>query len=159
VNIGMISPVTTLGAIVTLPIVCTLVTNISLLSSIYVGSIWSMPRKRLVSPPSKALEYLCREKAVKAAIRRALEGHYQFWPVPCGYGESSLDCIACVGGIFVAIEAKRPGVNKPTPRQEAVMEKIALSGGAALLINTADPRAIREQIKEAIRSYESRRTI
>ena len=59
---------------------------------------------------------------------------YVFWPVPSGYGPSSLDCLVCYYGIFIGIETKAPG-GKPTPRQEFTISQINAAKGVTLTID------------------------
>lgn len=75
------------------------------------------------------------EGKVKAAISRVLSRYhlYTFMPVPSGYGASSLDYIICYHGMFIAIEAKKPG-GKMTNRQKMIAEKIRAAGGTVFLI-------------------------
>lgn len=61
------------------------------------------------------------------------------WPVPGGYGRSTLDFIGCHRGMLFAIETKAPG-EKMTPRQELEAEKIAKAGGQVFEID--DERGI-----------------
>lgn len=64
-------------------------------------------------------------------------GLYQYWPVPAGYGASSLDCIVCFLGRFIAIETKAPG-KKPNPRQYLCIDEINNAKGATFVID-GDP--------------------
>jgi hypothetical protein len=75
------------------------------------------------------------EGKVKAAVSRVLSRYhlYTFMPVPSGYGQSSLDYIICFRGLFIAIEAKKPG-GKMTNRQKMIAEKIKAAGGRVFLI-------------------------
>lgn len=59
---------------------------------------------------------------------------YQFWPVPNGIGASSLDCLVCYYGIFIAIEVKADAKKKPTPRQLLTIQQIKDAGGIALVV-------------------------
>jgi hypothetical protein len=80
---------------------------------------------------------LTPEGKVKAAVKRILDKYkarYEFWPVPSGYGASSLDCIICFHGMFAAVETKRPG-GKPTNRQKMVIRQITAAGGAVFVID------------------------
>ena len=79
------------------------------------------------------------EKTIKAAVRKRLTelGAYQFWPVPMGIGNVSIDCIGCHKGKFFGIECKRPG-GKATPRQIVTMREISKAGGIALLIDSME---------------------
>jgi len=79
------------------------------------------------------------EAKVKAKVKKLLTEArwYQFWPVQTGYGETTVDCLACSnsdGGQFVAIECKREGIRTPTPRQAAVMARIRAAGGVTYLV-------------------------
>lgn len=77
------------------------------------------------------------EGRVKRAIRKVLDqvrGLYVFMPVPSGFGKSSLDYVLCVGGVFIAIEAKAPG-KKLTPRQKAIKRQIERAGGTVFVID------------------------
>ena len=72
----------------------------------------------------------------KRELKRRLGEHcYQFWPVQTGMGATTLDCLLCIRGTFVAVETKAPG-KKPTPRQELVIEQIGAAGGAAWVIDS-----------------------
>lgn len=78
------------------------------------------------------------EGKVKAKITALLRNYEpDVWftmPVPSGYGESTLDYIGCVGGVFFAIEAKKPG-GKPTERQLLMMNKMELAGGKVFVVD------------------------
>ena len=69
----------------------------------------------------------------KVAIRKYLDSieAWHFSPYMAGFGASGVpDIIACVDGIFIAIEVKREG-KEPTPRQLARMQEIEAAGGFA----------------------------
>lgn len=77
------------------------------------------------------------ESKVKSSVTTILKklGIYYFYPVTGGYGSSGVpDIVCCYNGVFVAIECKANG-NKPTPLQEAQMQKIRQAGGYAIVIN------------------------
>ena len=77
------------------------------------------------------------EAKVKAKVVKILKAHgvYYFYPVTGGFGRSGIpDVICCVSGYFLAIECKA-GNNKPTPLQEAEMQKIRDAGGVTLVVN------------------------
>ena len=59
---------------------------------------------------------------------------YQFWPVPSGFGASSLDVIATYYGRSIYIETKAPG-KKPTPRQELTIAETKAAGAIVLVID------------------------
>jgi hypothetical protein len=76
------------------------------------------------------------EGRVKAKVKRALHDLrrlYQFWPVQTGMGASTLDCLLCAGGWFIAIETKRPG-GKLTARQEYVKGCIEDAHGIVFVV-------------------------
>lgn len=81
------------------------------------------------------------EGKVKDAVKRVLERYgsriYGFWPVPYGYGESSLDYIGCVNGKFFAIETKAPG-KTPTVRQKQIISRMGRAGGATFVIDDVE---------------------
>ncbi len=74
------------------------------------------------------------ESKVKAEIIFNLKkrGAYYFMPVQTGYGQRTVDILACIGGRFVAIECKA-GVNKPTATQQKTLSDIAGAGGVAVV--------------------------
>lgn len=84
------------------------------------------------------------EGRVKAAVKKVLKKypHYGLWPVPSGYGESTLDYIGCICGLFFAIETKRPG-GEPTPRQKQTI-KAMQDAEAEVFVIDGNPQALRE---------------
>lgn len=75
------------------------------------------------------------------------EGAYYFFPATHGYGRSGVpDIIACVSGLFLAIECKA-GKNKPTALQVREIEAIRTAGGVAVVANEANWDAVRNLIK------------
>ena len=77
------------------------------------------------------------ESKVKSSVTTILKrlGIYYFYPVTGGYGSSGVpDIVCCYDGVFVAIECKA-GHNKPTPLQDAQMQKIRQAGGYTIVIN------------------------
>lgn len=76
------------------------------------------------------------EGHVKKKLKAYLDvmGIYHFWPVQVGYGAATVDCLACWNGRFTAIECKREGVTKPTPRQATTMKRIREAGGITYLV-------------------------
>ena len=79
------------------------------------------------------------EKVVKAAVRKRLNelGCYQFWFVPFGLGDTTVDCLGCHNSQFFAIECKRPGL-KPTLRQAMILNKIKAAGGLVFVIDSVE---------------------
>ena len=77
------------------------------------------------------------EAKVKAKIKAILKEHnvYYAMPIGTGYGNSGVpDFLCCVGGKFVAIEAKA-GKGKTTALQDKHLRDIEAAGGKALVIN------------------------
>lgn len=88
------------------------------------------------------------ESKVKAKVKEILTERkvYHFFPATGGYGRSGVpDVVACVGGIFMAIECKAKG-NTATPLQQREMENIRSSGGMALLINETNLDILRRAL-------------
>ena len=77
------------------------------------------------------------EALVKKKIRAILDAHgvYYAMPIGTGYGNSGVpDFLCCVGGFFLAIEAKA-GKGKTTALQDAHIQRIKDTRGIALVIN------------------------
>ena len=91
------------------------------------------------------------EAAVKAKLRAYLKSLgsdcHQYWPVPTGYGSTTVDVLICYRGRFFAIEVKRPGVSEPSARQACVMRAIAEAGGGVWLENSIDLEATKERLR------------
>ena len=93
------------------------------------------------------------EAKVKAKIKTILKEHgvYYAMPVGTGFGNSGVpDFLCCVGGRFVAIEAKA-GKGTTTALQEKNMREIAASGGVSFVINeenVAKLPALLEKLRE-----------
>jgi hypothetical protein len=81
---------------------------------------------------------MTEEGKTKAKIKEVLDSHgesiYTYMPVPSGYGATTIDYLICADGLFVGIEAKKPG-GKPTTRQEGVLERITQAGGTTFVID------------------------
>lgn len=91
------------------------------------------------------------EGKVKAKVKRLLDkfkARYEFWPVPYGYGASTLDCLICFRGRFIAVETKAPG-KKPTDRQKMIIQQILAAGGIALVV---DGDTAIDQLRETLES-------
>lgn len=77
------------------------------------------------------------EAKVKKKVVDVIKKHgaYYFFPATGGYGRSGVpDIVCCYRGVFIAIECKA-GNNKPTPLQEAEMDKIRKAQGFVLVVN------------------------
>lgn len=73
------------------------------------------------------------KKKVKALLDRL--GAYHFSPMGTGYGHAGVpDIVGCYRGLFFCIECKTIG-NKPTALQSKELEKIAVQGGIAFVVN------------------------
>ena len=81
------------------------------------------------------------EALVKAKVRQLLAEYgsklYSFWPVPSGYGQTTIDCIGCYRGRFFAIETKAPK-KKPTLRQMAVLNQMDMAMATTFVIDSVD---------------------
>jgi len=90
------------------------------------------------------------EKAVKAKVKNVLEseGVYYFMPPANGFGRSGVpDIVACVNGLFLAIECKA-GTNKPTALQVREIESIRRNNGVAVVVNEENWDMVRELVKK-----------
>ena len=82
------------------------------------------------------------ESKVKTKVKQVLKRYHCWtdWPVPGGYGKSTLDCIGCAGSYFFSVETKKPG-GKLTPLQENTADAIRRAGGTVFVIDTIDEKA------------------
>ena len=81
------------------------------------------------------------EGKVKAKLRSILNGYagmYTYWPVPTGFGATTLDVLGCYRGSFFAIETKAKG-KKPTLRQVGELHKIERAMGKTFVLVGDDP--------------------
>lgn len=80
------------------------------------------------------------ESKVKAKVKKVLAKYsmlryiYGHWPVPSGYGRSTLDYLGAIQGIAFAIETKAPG-EKPTPLQDGYIEDMRRAGMKVFVID------------------------
>jgi penicillin-binding protein-related factor A (putative recombinase) len=79
------------------------------------------------------------ERTIKTAVKKRLTeiGAYQFWFVPFGMGDTTVDCVGCYKGRFFGIETKAPG-KLPTLRQKITLEKIKAAGGLVFVIDNVE---------------------
>jgi len=94
------------------------------------------------------------EGRVKARVKRLLDKYktnYEFWPVPYGYGASTLDCLICFRGWFIAVETKAPG-KRPTDRQKMIINQIRAAGGIALVVDGEEGLQHLEDTLESIKN-------
>lgn len=93
------------------------------------------------------------EKKVKDEVKKVLNKFGSdidgFWPVPYGYGESHLDWVGCVCGIFVSIETKAPG-KRPTPRQVKRIRDVKEAGGIAVVIDGTEDTTTYAELEELL---------
>jgi hypothetical protein len=79
------------------------------------------------------------ESKVKSAIKAWLKAHgaYVCMPATGGYGRSGApDFLTCIGGWFVAIEAKAPGKRaNTTAMQDQHIVEIHQAGGIAIIVD------------------------
>ena len=90
------------------------------------------------------------EKKVKDKVRAVLEseGVYYFMPPANGYGRSGVpDIIACVNGLFFAVETKANG-NKPTALQVREIEAIRRNNGVAVVVDETNWDMVRPLVRE-----------
>lgn len=80
------------------------------------------------------------EGRVKSKVTRMLKKHgaYYHMPVQTGYGAPALDYHVCHNGHYAGIETKAPGNNKPTKRQQMIIDQIREAGGEVFVINDAE---------------------
>lgn len=73
------------------------------------------------------------ESGVRSKIRKYLAGFenvYQFWPVQKGYGRRTVDLLACVDGVFFAVEVKDTG-KTPTALQYDTLCEVSSAKGSS----------------------------
>ena len=86
------------------------------------------------------------ERRIKKLVSKTLTalGAYYFYPVTSGYGTSGVpDIVGCYRGRFFGIECKANG-NKPTVLQQINLDKIAATGGIALVIDEKNVASLAE---------------
>lgn len=80
------------------------------------------------------------EGVVKHVLRTLLAEYspiYTYWPVPSGYGATTIDVIGCYRGRFFAVETKAAG-KKPTLRQQAVLEDMGMAMARTFVVIGVD---------------------
>ena len=90
------------------------------------------------------------EALVKAKVKAVLEseGVYFFMPPANGFGRSGIpDIVACVNGLFLAIECKAGG-NKPTALQIREIETIRRNNGVAVVVDETNWDMVRELVRK-----------
>lgn len=80
------------------------------------------------------------ESKVKAKVKKILADRERWgyiwtnWPVPGGYGRSTVDCLGVIHGLAFAIETKAPG-GKPTALQQLEIERLREAGAEVFVID------------------------
>jgi Holliday junction resolvase len=90
------------------------------------------------------------EKRVKDKVVSVLktEGAYYFFPATHGYGRSGVpDIVACVSGLFLAIECKA-GKNTITALQAQEIQSIRKADGVAVVVNEENWDMLPELIRK-----------
>lgn len=90
------------------------------------------------------------EKVVKDKVVSVLKSEevYYFFPATHGYGRSGVpDIIACVNGLFLAIECKANG-NKPTALQIREIESIRRNNGVAVIVDETNWDMVRDLVRK-----------
>jgi hypothetical protein len=80
------------------------------------------------------------EGKVKAKLRRVLahyDAMYTYWPVPSGFGKTTLDLLGCYRGRFFSVETKAEG-KKPTLRQTGELNNIGRAMGKTFVLAGVD---------------------
>ena len=95
---------------------------------------------------------MTKERDVKNALRKYLSEirAYQYWPVPTGYGATTIDVLICYQGRFYGVETKRPGVKKPTARQHSVLDHIATAGGGICVENSIGLETVKAMLNRRV---------
>lgn len=86
------------------------------------------------------------EAKTKSKVRQLLDeyaGVYAYWPVPTGYGKTTLDVLGCYRGRFFTIETKAPH-KKPTGRQMSEIHNIERAMGKSFVIAGEDSPVLEE---------------
>lgn len=82
------------------------------------------------------------EGYTKKKLREILaqyDGMYSYWPVPSGYGRTTVDCLGCYRGMFFMVETKADG-KKPTLRQTAELHDCERAMGKTFVMaGPSDP--------------------
>lgn len=87
------------------------------------------------------------EGRVKAKLKRelAMREYTMYWPVPSGFGKQMVDCLAWrkqsdspAVTECLAIECKREGETKPTPRQASIMYALRRAGVRTFVVSMRD---------------------
>lgn len=80
-----------------------------------------------------------RAKAKVRAILSKYPSMYTYWPVPSGFGRTTIDVIGCYRGRFFGVEVKAEG-KKPTLRQTQELTSMAQAMGKTfVVVGASDP--------------------
>jgi hypothetical protein len=98
------------------------------------------------------------EAKTKQKIKKLLDSYgdrvYSYMPVPSGYGKPTIDYLVCFDGLFIGIEAKKPGA-KPTERQQGALAAIYAAGGTAFVIDSEESLKILENFLKSVDKWGS----
>ena len=92
------------------------------------------------------------EAKVKAKIKALLAKHNIYYAMPIGtmYGNSGVpDFLCCVGGMFLAIEAKA-GSGTTTALQDKNLRLIREGGGVALVVNEKNLQELEQSLQQML---------
>jgi hypothetical protein len=82
------------------------------------------------------------EGHTKRRLRQILaqyDGMYSYWPVPSGFGRTTVDVIGCYRGRFFIVETKAEG-KKPTLKQTIELQRAeAAMGRSFVMAGPKDP--------------------
>jgi hypothetical protein len=96
------------------------------------------------------------EGKIKAKINKLLDHYgnrvYRYMPVPGGYGRPTIDYLVCFDGLFIGIEAKKPGEG-PTERQSGTLEDIRGAGGSTFVVSNEAELQILEQFLRSVSKW------
>ena len=98
------------------------------------------------------------EAKVKDKIKAMLKEHniYYAMPIGSGYGNSGVpDFFCCIGGKFVAIEAKANG-GKPTALQLKNLKQINDCGGIGIVVDETNLTMLGSIIKVKLEDFNDR---
>lgn len=89
------------------------------------------------------------EGRVKNRVREVLSRYpsmYTYWPVPSGFGRTTIDVLGCYRGRFFAVEVKADG-KKPTLKQATEMQTMELAMGRTFVVAGVNDPALDELVE------------
>ena len=94
------------------------------------------------------------KKAVKLLLAKYGDELYATWPVPYGYGDSTLDCLIAYRGRFISVETKAEG-KMPTPRQRQIMSRMLNAGADIFILDSKEDVKALEEYLDDLREREA----